>query len=328
MAEFLTFAHAASEVMMHLVTHAAHGYSQPNREGDGTTETIRLTDGTKVKVHGGDYDCSKANITSYECLGVNCGGATYTGDMINCMVYRAATFGFVSLSDARDGDILLKDGHTEMLVVVDGRRYQAGFRASENHSITGKTGDQTGWESTYSAYKPSAWTWCLRYRGPKRKPVQSAGSAVNDAGLRYRAHVQAAGWLPSVHDGQTAGTTGQSARLEAIKITPPEGVTLDVQAHIQKRGNIRYTGICKGKSSGIGSSDNDPIIGTINLGLRLEGIWIKAVKIPEGKSLMYRAHVQSAGWLPWQTAGTKDYGGLAGTTGQSRRMEAVQMKIV
>ena len=328
MAEFLTYAKAASEVMWHLVTHEAHGYSQPHRSGDGTTETIRLSDGTKVRIHGGDYDCSEAAVHCYQWLGVNVGGATYTGNMIDGMVYRAETFAFVPLSSATDGDILLRSGHTEMLVVKDGKRYQAGFRASEHHTADGQTGDQTGWESTYSAYKPNAWTWCLRYHGEKRKPVQEPGKSVNDAGLRYRAHVQAAGWLPSVHDGQTAGTTGQCARLEAIKITPPEGVVIDVQAHVQGKGNLRYEGIRKGKSSGFGSSGNDPIIGTVGRNLRLEGIWIKAVEIPEGKSLMYRAHVQGAGWLPWQTAGTKDYGGLAGTTGQGRRMEAIQMKIL
>lgn len=328
MGHFLTFQKAASEIMMHLVSHEAHGYSQPNREGDGTVETIKLSDGTTAKVHGGDYDCSKAVITCYQTLGVDCGGATYTGNMIDGMVNRAKTFGFVALSDATAGDILLREGHTEMIVVKGGVRYQAGFRGSEYGGITGVKGDQTGREATYSLYTPGRWTWCLRYKGPKRTPKQVPGEAVNNAGLRYRAHVQAAGWLPSVHDGQTAGTTGQSARLEAIKITPPEGVVLDVQAHVQDKGNLVYKNIHKGKSSGYGTSENDPIIGTTNRQLRLEGIWVKAVKIPEGKKLMYRAHVQSKGWLEWQTAGTKDYGGLAGTVGQSLRMEAVQMKIV
>lgn len=328
MGSFLSYPKAASEIMMHLVNHNAHGYSQPNRDGDGTVETIHLSDGTKAKVHGGDYDCSKAVIECYQTLGVDCGGATYTGNMLEGMVLVSKNFSYVQLRDATDGDILLRSGHTEMLVVRDGKRYQAGFRGSEYGTITGVKGDQTGREATYSEYNPSRWTWCLRYKGPKRTPKQSPGSVVNGAGLKYRAHVQVAGWLPAVRDGQTAGTVGQSARLEAIKITPPEGVVLDVQAHIQRKGNFVYKNIHKGDSSGYGSSDNDPIIGTTNQQLRLEGIWIRAVDIPNGKKLLYRAHTQGYGWMPWQTAGTKDFGGLAGTIGQSRRMEAIQMKLV
>ena len=328
MAHFLSMPEAAAEVMWHLVTHEAHGYSQPNRAGDGTTETVTLSDGTKVKVHGGDYDCSEGAILSYKCQGVNVGGATYTGNMIDGMVYRARTFRLVQPADAKNGDIVLREGHTEVIVTRGGRRYQAGFRASEHGTITGTKGDQTGWESTYSEYQPTRWTWCLRYCGSKRVPVQRPGNPVNDAGLKYRAHTEKAGWLPSVRDGQTAGTTGQSARMEAFKITPPDGLELDVLAHVQHRGNIEYKGIKKGKCSGIGSSSNDPIIGTVGLGLRLEAFAVRIVSNATGKQLMYRAHVQGAGWLSWQTAATKDYGGFAGTIGESRRLEAIQMKLV
>lgn len=65
---------------------------------------------------------------------------------------------------------------------------------------------------------------------------QVAGDTVNDSGFHYRAHVADLGWLDSVRDGQTAGTTGRALRLEAFKITPPEGVELTVLAHVSNKG--------------------------------------------------------------------------------------------
>ena len=157
---------------------------------------------------------------------------------------------------------------------------------------------------------------------PEDEP-QKAGQPVNNAGIHYRAHVQRHGWLPAVRDGQVAGTTGMSLRMEALKFTPPEGVTLTVNAHMQGIGWKSYTGIRKGKSSGTGSSKNDPIIGSTGQSRRLEAIQIHAEGLPAGKSLRYRAHVQGKGWLPWVGDGK-----VAGTTGESRRMEAIQVEIV
>ena len=146
---------------------------------------------------------------------------------------------------------------------------------------------------------------------------------LNDAGLWYRAHVQKLGWLPAVRDGQIAGTVGKSLRMEAVKFTPPEGVTLTVNAHLQGVGWKSYPNIRKGKSSGTGSSKNDPIIGTVGESRRLEAIQIHAEGLPKGKRIRYRAHVQGKGWLPWVEDGK-----VAGTTGQSRRLEALQVEIV
>ena len=155
-------------------------------------------------------------------------------------------------------------------------------------------------------------------------PSQAPGKAENDYGLRYRVHQQALGWLPAVHDGQIAGVTGHALRMEALKITPPDGVTLNVLAHIQGIGDKTYKGICKGKSSGTGTSKNDPIIGTTGKQKRIEGIKIDVVKNTnanlKGKQLYYRVHIQKQGWSKWVKAGT-----YAGTRGKQLRIEAIQM---
>lgn len=84
-----TVSERAAEVMEHLCSHSDHGYSQPNRAGIGTGggvgEVITLSDGSTVGISYGDRDCSSAVIECYAALGVNCGGATYTGNMRSCM---------------------------------------------------------------------------------------------------------------------------------------------------------------------------------------------------------------------------------------------------
>lgn len=153
---------------------------------------------------------------------------------------------------------------------------------------------------------------------------QDPGPQKNSYGLHYRAHSQNAGWLPAVSDGQTAGTIGRSLRMEAFKITPPDGVVLDVFAHVQNIGTLGFPGIKKSVGSGTGSSDDDPIIGTVSRALRLEGLIIRVVSNtnPElqGKTLHYQVHVENEGWQDVR----KD-GEWAGTRGQSKRIEAIRM---
>lgn len=145
---------------------------------------------------------------------------------------------------------------------------------------------------------------------PEGMPEQPESPRLNSRGLAYRAHVQKAGWLPVVHDGQVAGTVGQSCRMEAIKLTPPTGVAIDCDAHVQGIGWKRYEGIERGKS--------DPVIGTTGQSRRLEAVKLTA----KGARIRYRAHVQGIGWQEWVGDGE-----VAGTTGRSLRMEALQIEL-
>ena len=49
--------------------------------------------------------------------------------------------------------------------------------------------------------------------------VEEPSTLLEVAGLSVQAHVQGKGWLAAVGQGVTAGTTGQSRRLEALKLT-------------------------------------------------------------------------------------------------------------
>ncbi len=197
----LTRAQAASEVMWHLVTHEAHGYSQPARHGGGGTETIYLSDGEEVTIATDDRDCSSSAIESYEVVGVDCGGATYTGNMYRCLL-ASGNFEEISPWDAQDGDILLTEGHTELCIDMDGERIQAGFRHSEDYDIHGMPGDQTGDESSWSYFDPDDWECAFRYVGPEREadpePIEEKELDMDDwAIIAYDGggHLYAAGKL-------------------------------------------------------------------------------------------------------------------------------------
>ena len=167
------------------------------------------------------------------------------------------------------------------------------------------------------------YNWFNRYgktMDDVREDVAALLSGTSDVHIYYRAHVQSHGWMPAVHDGEVAGTVGGSKRLEAIKITPPDGGELEVDAHIQNIGWKTYKGIVKGENSGTASSDNDPIIGTVGESKRLEAVRIRCVKNTTGKKLKYQVHVQTYGWQA-----VCDEGETAGTTGVSKRLEAIRI---
>ena len=53
----------------------------------------------------------------------------------------------------------------------------------------------------------------------------------------------------------------------------------------------------------------------------MEAIEIK-IKESLGKKIKYRVHVQDYGWMDW-----KQNGELAGTTGENKRIEAIEIKV-
>ena len=50
-------------------------------------------------------------------------------------------------------------------------------------------------------------------------------------------HVQDIGWMPAVYGGTTAGTTGRSLRMEAIRVASDvPGWRIECRAHVQDIG--------------------------------------------------------------------------------------------
>ena len=144
-------------------------------------------------------------------------------------------------------------------------------------------------------------------------PHQEPGDPANDAGLSYRAHVAALGWLDPVRDGQTAGTTGHGLQLEALKIDPPDGLELDAKLHIEDVGWTTFVDVAK----------NDPVIGTEGRALRAEAMELDVKSNTTGKRLWYQVHLADVGWTGWV-----EQGYAAGTVGIGKAIEAVRMKLV
>jgi uncharacterized protein YjdB len=132
----------------------------------------------------------------------------------------------------------------------------------------------------------------------------------------YAAHVQNIGWQSWVCDGQIAGTTGQSLRMEALAIITSGTGGICAQAHVQ---NIGWMGVdCEPDGS-------EALVGTTGESLRMEALFLAPNTSPG--SICADAHVQNIGW---QGVVCNDgaWGGLeVGTTGQSLRMEAITITV-
>lgn len=120
--------------------------------------------------------------------------------------------------------------------------------------------------------------------------------------LKYEAHLEGIGWQGWKSNGETAGTTGESRRLEAIKIDAPFEV--EAEAHLEGIGWINY-----------GKINKDSIIGTIGESRRLECLKLKG-------NFKYRVHIEGSGWSAWTNA---DGICTLGSVGQSLRIEAIEM---
>lgn len=121
--------------------------------------------------------------------------------------------------------------------------------------------------------------------------------------IGYKAHVQSDGWQDWKFDGQTAGTTGQSKRMEAFRIDYDKPVY--AKAHIEKVGWIDY-----------GQIDINTIIGTTGESKRLEAICLKC------DTIKYRVHIEGSGWTCWTNA---DGVATLGSVGQKLRIEAIEI---
>ena len=146
--------------------------------------------------------------------------------------------------------------------------------------------------------------------------------------IEYTTHVQYYGWQNYVKNDEMAGTSGESLRLEAIKIrlTGEMANHYDVyyRVHAQNVGWMNW-------------AKNGEPSGTAGYSFRLEGIEIVIVKKGENPpqrdiincdqaykftKVSYRTHVQNVGWQNYVYDGA-----MSGTSGQSLRLEGINIKL-
>jgi uncharacterized repeat protein (TIGR02543 family) len=147
--------------------------------------------------------------------------------------------------------------------------------------------------------------------------------------IEYRTYVQKLGWQDWSADGAMSGTSGKSLRLEAVQIrlTGEMAEQYDIYycVHAQHYGWLNWAK--NGESSG-----------TAGFGYRLEALRIKLVKKGDAApaklgsdtasyhkntaSVTYTSHVQTYGTQKWVSDGA-----MSGTRYESKRMEAVYIKL-
>ncbi len=132
--------------------------------------------------------------------------------------------------------------------------------------------------------------------------------------LNINSHVADVGWQPNVTDGMISGTTEQSRRVEALKISLANTTGIS--------GGISYASFL----ADIGWQDiksNGEVTGTTGQSRRVEAIRISLTgELRNNYDLWYRAYVQGIGWLGW----TKN-GNASGSIGASRQLEAIETRL-
>lgn len=131
--------------------------------------------------------------------------------------------------------------------------------------------------------------------------------------IKYQTHVQNIGWQGEKADGEMSGTTGQSLRLEAIKIQLSSSIDGGIvyKTHVQDYGWLNF--VTNGQASG-----------TTGQAKRLEAIQMQLTGNAKNQyDLYYRVHAKNFGWLGWAKNGES-----AGTAGYSYRLEGIQIVLV
>lgn len=159
-----------------------------------------------------------------------------------------------------------------------------------------------------------------RLEGIEIKLVKKGGAAPGSTSrpfvcktITYQTHVQNIGWQAEKADGEVSGTSGQSLRLEAIKIKLGSSIDggLTYATHVQDIGWQSFV-------------SNGQLSGTSGQSKRLEAIKINLTgNATKQYDIYYRVHAQNFGWLGWAKNGQS-----AGTAGYSYRLEAIQIVLV
>ncbi|WP_186843818.1 hypothetical protein [Acetobacterium tundrae] len=165
--------------------------------------------------------------------------------------------------------------------------------------------------------------------------VSDATPSTAEIGVEYRGHVQDYGDYPTdgtwIQGDNILGTTGESKRIEGVNIKLTAGSAIPAGASIRYNVHIENVGWQNDPTNLTDTSNwkaNGDFAGSRGKCQRIEAIQIVLVgadgQILPGYSVQYLVHGENYGW----TQGWKADGAIAGTTGQSLRLEVIQIKVV
>jgi hypothetical protein len=128
-------------------------------------------------------------------------------------------------------------------------------------------------------------------------------------------HVQRKGWVESAGAGRPSGSTGESLRMEAVRIDVPDK---SISGGMEYRSHVQTYGWEKSWSR------DGAVSGTEGESKRLEAIQIRLHgDMAKKYDVYYRVHAQRYGWMGWARNGQR-----AGTAGMSLRLESLQVVLV
>ena len=257
----------AVQIMYHLCTCPLHGYSQIYRWGDGSGYCNVTIGGKVYKVPRGDRDCSSSIINSFKIAGIDVGNATYTGNMRSEFV-KSGNFRWHPMGSyvAKRGDVYLNERNHTAMCQSDKPDLLMQFSISENGTIRGASGDQTGHESVANKpYYNYPWDGILECINTEYADGGSAPSNVaNNVSTNVTPHITyavktAKGIQPDVSDGAVAGNNDP---IIGIKISVSSG-SVSYRVHLKGKGWLdKVTGAnWNDFNNGYAGDDRTPIDG-------------------------------------------------------------------
>ena len=153
----------------------------------------------------------------------------------------------------------------------------------------------------------------------------STGEPLGADAISVEAHVSNVGWQAAVGNGGTAGTTGQSRAVEALRVR--------LSADLSARYTVWYR-VHSAEFGWLGWACDGADAGSAGYGRAVQAVQVAVLpkgdpapgdtatpfvdRSSEPPSVSYRAHVAGIGWQ-----GSVSDGAVAGTTGQGRALEAL-----
>lgn len=195
-----------------------------------------------------------------------------------------------------------------------------------------------GWEAdTQIGWKSNGATSGTEGQALRLEAIQInlTGADADKFDLYYQVHAQNIGWMGWAKNGESAGSSGYGYRLEAIKMVvvpkdqaPPTVTTTPafiIYPSVLYQTQIENIGW--EVDAGMGLKTNGAVSGTSGQGLRLEAIKINPDLQGFDFGVSYQTHIQDIGWEADTGRGWKSDGAMSGTVGESKRLEAIQIKL-
>ena len=218
-------------------------------------------------------------------------------------------------------------GTTKLSLEIDSKFSEQVLGSAVDSSIPFKTNYARiikGWATTQEKAKNGEADYDIGYNYDKTEDLQlylvwdrdKDLLEKNKPSIRYKAHLENLDWQSNWScDGQTAGTTDQGLRLEAIQI----GLFGD--PFVYNTATVKYQMYVQGLGWQ-GWRENEAEAGTDHQSRPTYGIQIK-LENTDDYSVEYRVYNRTGGWQEWKIDGE-----TAGNIDGSKKIEAIQIRLV